>query len=71
MPEATLEAFMEHGRVRPRVEESLAAAGEILTQAAAAGIDLQTVTDQLLEEGLAAFAEDFERLLVEIGKSLR
>jgi transaldolase/glucose-6-phosphate isomerase len=69
MPEATLKAFLEHGRVRPAVEEGLAAAGETLKQAAAAGIDLRAVTDQLLEEGLAAFAKDFERLLEEIGKT--
>ena len=70
MPEATLQAFLDHGRARPTVEAGFAAAEETLQQAAAAGIDLEAVTSELLEEGLASFAKDFARLLEEIEKRL-
>jgi len=70
MPEATLRAFLDHGRVRPTVEEGLDAAKETLRQVAAQGIDLKTVTSELLTEGLASFAKDFARLLGEIEKRL-
>ncbi len=71
MPEATMLAFLDHGRVRPAVEEGLAIAEETLAQAAAQGIDLKTICAKLLEEGLASFAKDFGRLLQEIEKRLR
>ena len=70
MPEATLRAFIDHGQARPSILEGLAAAEETLRQAADAGIDLQTVTDQLLDEGLTSFADDFDRLLGQIGNTL-
>ncbi len=71
MPEATLLAFLDHGKVRPAVEEGLAGAEETLRQAAEAGIDLKAVSSQLLEEGLASFGSDFARLLEEIEKQLK
>ncbi len=67
LPEPTLEAFLDHGRVRPAIDEGMAEAEDVLTQATAAGIDLKQVTDELLEEGLAAFGKDFEALLGAIG----
>jgi transaldolase/glucose-6-phosphate isomerase len=70
MPEATLQVFLDHGRVRPAVEEGLAAAKETLQQAAAERIDLKAVTSELLTEGLASFAKDFANLLEEIEKRL-
>ncbi len=70
MPEATLRAFLDHGQARPTSKEDLDTAGETLKQAAAAGFDLKATTTQLLDEGLASFAKDFERLLEVIGKTL-
>ena len=70
MPEATLQAFLDHGRVRPAIAEGLASAEETLKQAAAQGVDLKAITTTLLEEGLASFARDFDRLLERIGKAL-
>ena len=71
MPEATLRAFLDHGKARPSIEEGLTEAEQTLQQAAKEGFDLKTVTDTLLEEGLASFANDFDALLQEIEKTLR
>ena len=64
MPETTLYAFRDHGRVRPLaildgVEESEA----ILALVAEHGIDLEDVAGRLLSDGLAAFDADFTALL--------
>jgi transaldolase/glucose-6-phosphate isomerase len=70
MPDATLMAFLDHGKVRPAIEEGLDAAEATLRDAAAQGIGLTKIAAELLEEGLASFAVDFERLLKEIEKRL-
>ena len=71
VPETTLATFADHGRVDPRiVEEGIDAAADTLARVRDAGIDFEALTAGLLEEGLAAFADDFENLLGCIGDSL-
>jgi transaldolase/glucose-6-phosphate isomerase len=71
VPESTLRAFLDHGKVRPSIQEGLAESEEVLRQLPSAGIDLKAVTTELLEEGLEAFRKDHEKLLEEIGRALR
>jgi transaldolase len=68
--EATLEAFLDHGRVRPAILEGLADAKAALDRAAREGIDLTAIGVELLDEGLAAFGKDFQRLLEAIAAEL-
>jgi transaldolase/glucose-6-phosphate isomerase len=63
MPESTLLAFADHGRVRPTLEADLEEAERITRLLGEAGIDLERVTAKLLEDGVAAFRRDFEKLL--------
>jgi transaldolase/glucose-6-phosphate isomerase len=70
LPENTLRAFLDHGRVRPSIEEEMAEAEHVLSEAEQAGIDLKKNTAELLEEGLASFGKDFQDLLAEIGNAL-
>jgi transaldolase len=70
MPEATLEAFLDHGKVRPAGQEGLADADAVLDKARRQGIDLTAIGVELLDEGLAAFGKDFERLLDTIAVAL-
>ncbi len=70
MPEATLKAFVDHGKVRPAIMENLDDADRVLKEAAAAGIDLHQVGLELLDEGLEAFGSDFDKLLGEIDTKL-
>jgi transaldolase/glucose-6-phosphate isomerase len=71
MPESTLRAFLEHGQVAPRVEQAVRAAPGTLARAAEEGVDLDRVTAELLDEGLAAFAVDFEKLLKRLEEAIR
>jgi transaldolase len=71
MPEATLAAFRDHGRVRPEaVVENSTATAAVLSRLAKAGIDLDGVAAQLLDDGLAAFEADLAKVLAVIEAKL-
>ena len=66
MPEATLRAFQDHGRVAPTLEGGLAEAERLLERLAAAGLDYDAVTATLEREGIATFQGAFRALLERI-----
>ncbi|MGD0115391.1 MAG: bifunctional transaldolase/phosoglucose isomerase [Dehalococcoidia bacterium] len=68
MPEATLRAFADHGRVAPTLEQGVDEAERVIASLPAAGIDLDAVTAKLLDDGVGAFASDFNKLLETIDK---
>jgi transaldolase len=61
MPEPTLRAFADHGRVTRTLDADPDAAERILREAGAAGIDPATVTAE--REGVRAFSASFRDLL--------
>jgi transaldolase len=63
MPKETIEAFQDHGEVRPTLEEGLDEAGRLFDELAAVGIDYDDVTRVLEEEGVQKFADSFDELL--------
>jgi transaldolase/glucose-6-phosphate isomerase len=63
MPPSTIKDFLDHGRVRDSLEEDVAAARKVLERLAAAGIDMEQVTDKLQRDGVASFAKSFQDLL--------
>jgi transaldolase len=63
MPEETIRAFQDHGRVAPTLEQGLDEAERVFEQIAAAGIDYDDVTDTLEREGVQKFADSFAELL--------
>jgi transaldolase/glucose-6-phosphate isomerase len=64
MPEATLNAFRDHGVVRElSVLEGMEEAETILSLLPDQGIDLEAITTTLLEDGLRSFQSDLEVLL--------
>src|SRR5438094_8315066 len=64
MPEKTLEAFRDHGRVRPlAITQGIEEASATVAGLDAQGISLDAVTAQLLEDGLRSFTTDLEDLL--------
>jgi transaldolase len=63
MPEETIEAFQDHGRVAPTLETGLDEARGVFEDLAAAGIDYDDVVRVLEEEGVQKFIDSFEELL--------
>ena len=66
MPPKTLDAFRDHGRVRPTLAEDVDGAKKILAETEALGLDLRGVTDSLVKDGVAQFAKAFDDLLAAV-----
>jgi transaldolase len=66
MPLATLAAVHDHGDPVDRLTDSEAAAQATLDAVRAAGVDLDSVTHQLLEDGVARFAASMDDLLLNL-----
>jgi transaldolase len=71
MPEQTLRAFQDHGRVAPTLEQGLDEAERVLERLAAAGVDYDAVTATLEREGVETFEASFRALLERIGEQRR
>ncbi len=63
MPEHTLRAFGDHGTAARTLDANPDAAERTLAAAAAAGIDLATVTARLEREGVRSFCDSYHQLL--------
>jgi transaldolase len=63
MPDKTLLAFQDHGRVRSTLDERADDAQRVLERFAKAGVDYVDVTDTLEREGVRAFETSFAKLL--------
>ena len=64
LPEQTIEAFADHGElVANTIEDGITEARQALEDLAEVGIDLEKVTDQLVEEGIQKFVDPFVTLL--------
>ena len=66
MPDATLEAFLDHGQVAQAITQGVTEAEDTVDSLASSGISLSSVTDQLLVDGVKAFADSFDQLMVNI-----
>lgn len=66
LPPATLQAFKDHGNAAVTLHPQAGDSQQLLQQLAAAGIDLQHVTEQLEADGVAAFQKSFDSLLAVI-----
>jgi transaldolase len=63
LPPETLQAYRDHGRPAVRIQEAIAAAPAQLSALAALGMDLQAITTELEEEGVAKFAASYAAVL--------
>jgi transaldolase len=66
IPLATLNAMRDHGTAESRLEQGIDEARDVLTALARAGISIDDVTQQLLDEGVAAFSKSFDALMASI-----
>jgi transaldolase len=63
MPLAVMDAFRDHGLVASTLEKGLEEAQATLAALAEFGIDMEKVTDQLLDDGVRLFADSFRELM--------
>jgi transaldolase len=63
MPQETIEAFQDHGRVAETLETGIDEAHRLLDELAEVGIDYHDVVRVLEEEGVQKFIDSFEELL--------
>ena len=70
VPSLTLDAFRNHGTV-PASLESADNDNATLAGAAACGLDLSAITEQLQADRLAVFAQSYEQLLKELAHQRR
>jgi transaldolase len=63
MPEETIEAFQDHGKVASTLEQGIDDAKRVFDEIAKAGIDYADVTDTLEREGVEKFSDSFAELL--------
>jgi transaldolase/glucose-6-phosphate isomerase len=68
VPPATLDAFRDHGKLRDSLEENVEDAQRVLGDLSRAGVSLDAVTDKLVEEGVALFADANDKLLGAVAK---
>jgi transaldolase/glucose-6-phosphate isomerase len=63
VPPATLDAFRDHGDPRPSLDEGVDEAQQVMRNLASLDIDIDAITDTLLEQGVGSFVTAFEKLL--------
>ena len=63
IPPATMDAFRDHGKVRPSLEEDIEGAKQVMATLDRSGISIDAVTAKLVEEGVQLFADAFDKLL--------
>ena len=71
MPPATMDAFRDHGKPRPSLEEDVAAAKAVMDALPAAGISIEAVTAKLVEDGVRLFADAADQLYAAVQKKRR
>jgi transaldolase len=71
MPEETIRAFQDHGRVEPRLESDLEEAQYLFNKLYAAGVDYDDVVATLEREGIEKFVASFNELLRRVADKRR
>lgn len=71
VPPETLDAWKDHGNPRLRLPENLKTAGAIVAAVNAAGVNLDRITAELLDDGVGKFAASYDTLLAAIAAKLQ
>jgi transaldolase/glucose-6-phosphate isomerase len=66
MPDATLMAYLDHGRVSETIAKGMPEAEKSLDLLEQAGISIEQVAARLLADGVKAFADSFDKLMTNI-----
>src|SRR3984893_2028367 len=69
IPPATIDAFREHGKLRPSLTENVEGAAKRMADLPKAGISMKEVTDKLMVDGVKLFSDAFKTLLDAVSKT--
>ena len=69
IPPATIDAFRDHGRLRPSLTDDVEGAAKTMADLAKVGISMKEVTDKLMIDGVKLFADAFKTLLDAVSKT--
>ena len=70
LPPVTLDAWKDHGKPAPRLLENIKTAEGILSEIYAVGVDVDGITEDLIEDGVKKFAASYDQLLTAIENKL-
>lgn len=68
LPPATMDAFRDHGKVSDSLEKNIDDAKQVMSKLAQAGVSIDAVTQQLVDEGVQLFADAFDKLLAAVAQ---
>lgn len=68
IPDKTLEAFADHGRVQQHLTDDGGDSARVLAEFEHAGIDVAALAGKLQREGAAAFVQSWQQLMAEISR---
>jgi transaldolase len=71
LPEATIAAFEDHGRLARTIDTDLEGASEVMRRVRALGIDMDDVGRTLEDQGVASFHQSFEGVLDQLDTKAR
>src|SRR5579864_2362607 len=71
MPPATMDAFRDHGRLRPSLEEDVAGAQAVMDALPGAGVSIDAITARLVDDGVRLFADAADQLYAAVQKKRR
>jgi transaldolase len=66
MPEPTINAFRDHGRIERTVDRDVDQARDVLARLRAAGVDMDDVAATLEREGVASFQKSYDQLIASL-----
>ena len=68
VPPETLDAYLEHGKPEPRLEQGVDAAQALLAALPGWGVDMAQVEQRLEDEGIEKFVQPFAKLMEALAK---
>ena len=71
VPVETLDDYRDHGEPKDRIEQEVVKARGVLDRLPELGIDIDKVTQQLEDEGVAKFSESFDKLMETLEKAVQ
>ena len=71
VPVETLDAYRDHGEPEERIEQEVAEARGMLDRLPELGISIDSVTQQLEDEGVEKFGRSFDKLAETLARAVR